>query len=566
MARLLLGLLLVSAMGCTKPAHKPISELSEKEHPKNHVPVQIFSSDYAMQSFFQERELENWFTKDPENDNAEGTAADKTYNELHLKQANEVVVAVIDSGVDIYHEDLKGKIWINPNEIPANGIDDDSNGYIDDIYGWNYLGGYDDNGKPIHIDAETLEVTRELVKMKARKKFLEDQGMALSKSEKVYLDKLSNEVSFERANAEYALNLYGNISRRLEAAYKVFKEVYIIPFDEMTLDSVKFAVTQTQAQADAKTEIIAAFNESGTSSVARLRRLQEYYQSDLDYYYNESFNPRAEIVKDNPEDFSDVGYGNNDVIGVGADHGTHVAGIIAANRHNNLGIRGIADNVKIMALRAVPNGDERDKDIALAVRYAADNGAHIINMSFGKSYSPNKKEVSEAFKYAEEKGLLILHAAGNESSNRDLEDRFPSRNIYDEDGRVIGQLSSFMDIGASSQYNDRTLTATFTNFGQNSVDIFAPGVNLNSTIPNNRYAIFSGTSMACPSAAGVAALILSEHPELSAKDVKELMMTRSRSRAGLSVRLPSNHTISVPFETLSITGGIVDAYRALIAD
>lgn len=566
MLRLLLVFCLLGAMACTKAEHKPIAEIVKKEHPKNHVPMKVFSSEKSMQAFLQERELDNWFTKDAEEDNAEGTAADKTYTQLHLKQAGEVIVAVIDSGVDINHEDLQGKIWVNTNEIPNNGIDDDNNGYIDDIHGWNFLGGYDANGNPVHVDAETLEVTRELVKMKAKKKFLEDQGMALSKSEQIYLDQLAGEVSSAKSEAKYVTTMFSDFLGRLEAAYQVFKEVYKIPFEEMTLDSVKSAITLTEEQAEAKAEIISVFSEAASPSVARVRRILTAYQDDLDYYYNESFNPRAEIVKDNPEDFSQIGYGNNDVIGVGADHGTHVAGIIAADRHNDLGIRGIANNVKIMALRAVPNGDERDKDVALAVRYAADNGAQVINMSFGKGYSPNKKEVSEAFKYAEEKGLLILHAAGNESANRDLEDRYPTRNIYDDDGKVMGEISTWMDIGASSQYKNKTLTATFTNFGQRTVDIFAPGVNLNSTVPDNKYAIFSGTSMACPSAAGVAALVWAELPDLTAQELKERLMTRSRSRAGLSVRLPSNHAVSVPFETLSITGGIVDAYRALIAD
>lgn len=216
-----------------------------------------------------------------------------------------------------------------------------------------------------------------------------------------------------------------------------------------------------------------------------------------------------------------------------------------------------------MAVRVVPNGDERDKDVALGVRYAVNNGAQVINMSFGKGYSPNKKEVSEAFTYAESKGVLVLHAAGNESTDRDQEDRYPTRRVYNAEGEVIDTVETWLDVGASSQFKDRTLAATFTNFGQTTVDLFAPGVNLNSTIPGNKYAVFSGTSMACPSAAGVAALVWSQMPELSAKDLKARLMTSVRSRAGLSVRLPSDHSQDVPFETLSITGGISDAYRAL---
>jgi cell wall-associated protease len=553
-SRVLAALLFLSLAACSKD-RVPLSEALKKEHPKNHVPQRVLTDT--------KRELENWFTKDAELDSAEGTGADRAFAELELKHHKEIIVAVIDSGVDIHHEDLKNKIWINKGEIPGNGIDDDGNGYVDDIHGWNFIGGVDAEGNPIHINAEQLEVTRELIKMKAKKKSLEEQGLTLSEEEVAYLQKISKEVSAALEEADVVIEMLTGYLSELRRHYEVIKDLLKVSFDEMSLASVQALKTETEGQAEAKKKIIEIFMKGGAADVARFVRVKTYYEHDKKYYYNENFQPRQEIVKDNPEDFSDTAYGNNDVIGPGADHGTHVAGIIAADRDNELGIRGIAQNVKIMALRAVPDGDERDKDVALAVRYAVDNGALIINMSFGKGYSPHKSEVSKAFKYAEEKGVLVLHAAGNESTDRDQEDRFPTRMVYDDAGNVVDEIKTWLDVGASSQFRDRTLTATFTNYGQTMVDLFAPGVNLNSTIPGNKYAVFSGTSMACPSAAGVAALVWSQMPELSAVELKDRLLSTVRSRAGLMVRLPSDHSQDVPFETLSITGGIADAFKTL---
>ncbi len=554
-SRALLAFALLVMTACSND-NAPLKKAFEnKEHPKNQLAVKVLNNV---------REVDNWFTKDPEIDQAEGTSADKAYDLLNLQHKKEIIVAVIDSGVDIHHEDLQGKIWTNKAEVAGNGIDDDANGYIDDVSGWNFIGGIDSQGKPTHIDAEQLEVTRELIKMKAKKKSLEEQGLALSEKEQAYFDKISKEVSEALATADEMIAALDKTHKGLKANYEVLKDLLKVPFAEVSAAGVKALVVTTEEQQKAKDEMVALFAQWNAKDVARIVRVMGVYADDKNYYYNEQFLPRAEIVKDEPENFDDVAYGNNDVIGPGADHGTHVAGIIAADRNNSLGVRGVAQNVKIMALRVVPNGDERDKDVALAVKYAADNGANVINMSFGKGYSPQRTQVGEAFKYAEEKGLLIMHAAGNESTDRDQEDRYPTRRVYSEAGEVIDTVGTWLDVGASSQFKDRTLTATFTNFGQTQVDLFAPGVNLNSTVPGNKYAVFSGTSMACPSAAGVAALVWSQMPELSAQELKARLMGTVRSRAGLSVRLPSDHAKDVPFETLSITGGISDAYSAIV--
>ncbi|MCB0348672.1 MAG: S8 family serine peptidase [Bdellovibrionales bacterium] len=509
------------------------------------------------------KEIKNWFTRSPELDGAEGVNADKAIEELHLTHSKEIIVAVIDSGVDIQHEDLKDKIWTNTKEIAGNGIDDDHNGYIDDIHGWNYLGGYDSNGNPVHIGAEQLEVTRELVKMKKKKQELEEQGLELSVKDQAYLLKLQTEVDEEVNGSKDTLKLIADRLEILKTNYDVLKDIIGVEFDKMTNAIVQELKVSTSEEQEAKNKILEVFAAGSPKDVARYHVLQGRYQDQLDFYFNEDFHPRADIVGDNPEDFLDIGYGNNDVRGLDADHGTHVAGIIGASRNNSIGIDGIAENVRIMSLRAVPNGDERDKDVALAIRYAADNGANIINMSFGKNYSPHKHKVSEALLYAQSKGVLIFHAAGNESTDRDQESRYPEKKVFNEEGEVVGKVDSFLDIGASSSFLTRELTATFTNFGQTTVDIFAPGVNLLSSIPDNQYAVFSGTSMASPSAAGVAALVWSQKPELSAIELKQLMMSKARLRHNLLVRLPSDNSQDVLFETLSITGGIADAYRML---
>ncbi len=507
-------------------------------------------------------EIENWFTKDPELDKAEGVSAEKAYRDLNLSNQKEIVVAVIDSGVDIQHEDLQGKIWVNKNEIPDNKIDDDKNGYVDDVYGWNFIGGHDKDGNNVSLEDEQLEVTRELVRMKAKQAALEKEGLELSKEEAVYLKKVGDEVKAARAQGEKVTQYVDLLLSRLKVDYEVLKGLLKVEFQDLKKNDVTAVLPRTEEQEAAKKDALEIFNNAGLSSVVQFNAAKAQYDTVLNVYYNEDFNPRL-IVGDDPNNMNDIHYGNNDVRGLGAEHGTHVAGIIAANRDNGFGIKGVAQNVKIMSLRVVPNGDERDKDIALAVRYAADNGAKVINMSFGKPYSPRKDVVGAAFKYAESKGVLMVHAAGNESTNKDLIENYPTRAVYNKEGNKVGVVNSWLDVGASSQFRNRYLTASFSNFGHSTVDLFSPGVNLRSTIPDNRYAVYSGTSMASPAAAGVAALVWSQEPRLSVQELKSKLMSSARSRAGLMVQLPGDSSQDVPFETLSVTGGIIDAYAAI---
>ncbi|MGE0614599.1 MAG: S8 family serine peptidase [Bacteriovoracia bacterium] len=550
---------LVSAMalnGCgvglgPRPALKPQTEPANKQGDTERLPG-------------EGTEAADWFTKGPA-DGVQGVDVEAVYKKLDLSRGKEIVVAVIDSGVDVNHEDLQGRIWVNEKEANGKpGVDDDGNGYIDDINGWSFLGGKDQDGKIVNIGAETLEVTRELVRLRKLKAELEAKGEKLSEADAKLFETYGAEVASSRAQAEVLKAPNAAALEAIRAPFEVLKEK-IGDMEKIVLAEIEKLETSNDAEAAAKAEIIKALKGANAASVARLRARVQYADDQLNYYYNEAFNPRAEIVKDNPNDFNDVNYGVNDVTGPDADHGTHVSGIIGAVRDNGLGIKGIATNVKIMALRAVPNGDERDKDIALAVRYAADNGANIINMSFGKSVSPGKGKIDEAFLYAANKGVLIVHAAGNSSEDIDTAANFPNRNVLDPARHGgVAEIPTWLEIGASSQFNDQRLTAVFSNYGKKNVDVFAPGVDLNSTTPGNTYSVFSGTSMACPAAAGVAAVIWSQNPELSASQVKAVLLKNARDKADLPVLIPGTMTLA-PYGTLSQTGGEAEVFSALRA-
>ena len=420
----------------------------------------------------------NWY-----NGVGTGMQTDKAYKLLKSKKPKAVIVAVIDSGVDIEHEDLQGKIWTNEKEIPKNGIDDDKNGYIDDVHGWNFLG----NKKGQNLDAARLEKTRILAKLMLKYEDIDPSSINKDAEYELYL-KVKSEVAEARAEFE--------------------------PYMEMLKQGVFDAETK------------------------------KYIEDQMKYNLNVDFNDRA-LIGDNPDDFNDIHYGNSDVEGPDALHGTHVAGIIAAIRGNNKGGDGVADNVKIMSIRTVPNGDEFDKDIYLAVRYAVDNGASVINMSFGKAYSPHQEKVYEAFQYADSKGVLMIHAAGNDAKDIDIEPNYPT-SLYSFQEMP---LDHFLTIGASTKDKD-TLTASFSNFGKKGVDIFAPGFEIYNSVTENQYQNLQGTSMAAPMVAGVAAMLKSYFPSLSMSEIK-------------SIILSSGTTYKGNFQNLSATGKVVNVYNAV---
>ncbi|MGD8110668.1 S8 family peptidase [Vibrio sp. TRT 17S01] len=488
----------------------------------------------------------DWFNLSPLTTDIQGVGASAVYDFLLPPlMPQPIIVAVMDSGVDVEHEDLKDNLWVNTGEIPDNGIDDDRNGYIDDVHGWNFLG----NSMGIDVDHDTLEVTREYKKylaLKERNRWIPPKKLKYYQAvEADYLESVTSNQT----------QLKAVLAAQTEAnGYKSIIEEKTDHTD-FTADGVQILLTHSDPEVVAAAEgLLDVFKL--WYSFAYMDSRKERYEEALNYYYNLELDTRRDIVMDNPYINWEKGYGNNNVKGPVGRHGTHVAGIIAAKRGNGIGIDGVADHAKIMSVRVVPNGDERDKDIANGVRYAVDNGAKIINMSFGKSYSPSKWVVDHAFRYAQRKGVLIVHSAGNSSNDNDIKPSFPNR--YSIFG-ALKPISTWMDVGASSKYADADLVTYFSNFGQESVDIFAPGHRILSTTPDNTYKAFSGTSMAAPVVSGVAALVWSYNPDLTAVEVKKLLMDTSRTYPGLMINKPSDPKQQVPFETLSISGGIVDA-------
>ncbi len=495
----------------------------------------------------------NWYNKSPLDDKIYGAEVDKAYdNLLKDKESTTVIVAVIDGGIDITHEDLKDNIWYNKDEIPENGIDDDKNGYIDDIHGWNFLG----NSKGENITNENLEITRIYREYKDR--FENIDPKTLSEEDKELYD------IFYQAELIYFTNLNEALDykERITSFEKRFNNSYdtILVFtnkDTISINELDSINTDDTEILNHVNYLKRLFYNGFTPNV--LEKMSEYSKEEVEYHLNLDFSPR-EIIGDDQNDLR-IPYGNNNVYAPEAFHGTFVAGIIGAKRNNGIGINGIANDVQIMALKVVPNGDERDKDVAKAIRYAVDNGARIINMSFGKELSPQKQLVDEAILYAEEKGVLMVHAAGNDGLNIDKVKQYPTKNINDDKS-----VSNWITVGASSMNNDLDFAANFSNYGKNMVDIFAPGVDIESLAPESKYEIADGTSFSAPVVSGVAALLLSYYPELTYSDIKNIILNSALDFSNTKVYVPSEYSIkrkTTKFKKLSSTGGIISAYKAV---
>ena len=501
-----------------------------------------------------------WYLRDPQLDKTPGTGTTRAYAELLKGRVpTAVVVAVIDSGIDTAHVDLKPVLWRNPGEIPGNGIDDDKNGYIDDVHGWNFLGGKDGR----NISVETLEVTRVVGKLGPRfAGKTSAQVKAADRAEYTMYLKAKKAYDAKRKELTSGLAQADQMTGPLTQMTVTLKEkLNVTRLDTATMRQAAAQVSDAEVKG-LLTSLYQNMKQGGIADtdalLAELNSELKDQREQLDYSLNPKFNARADIVQDNPEDVSQRNYGNNDVTGPDALHGTHVAGIIAAVRNNNLGIQGIAGTpVQIMSVRAVPNGDERDKDVANAIRYAVDNGAQIINMSFGKEFSPQRPAVEAAYKYAANKNVLLVHAAGNENDNLDVNQHYPAS--FYLDGSTPPNL---LTVGASGPEDDENLPASFSNYSKRQVDVFAPGVGIYSTLPGNKYGSESGTSMASPVTAGVAAVLKSYYPSLTAADLKRIIRQSAQVHHTL-VLVPGEKGKKADFSTLSATGGIVDLYTAL---
>lgn len=520
--------LLVACGGTSKIASLPIETLEGKN-----IPTQVENPS--------KDELKTWPHRDLLTTGYPGISLAEAYKALKGRKAQTVIVGVVDSGVDINHEDLKSIIWTNPKEIPNNGIDDDKNGYVDDVHGWNFLG---------EINQDNLEYVRILKK-----------GDTSDPDYKRAEEKYDKE--FKEANEK--IELYSQIKERIaQSDALIQKHLGKKEYTEEDLDKIDASSLQLLGAVRGMKYLLS----NGVSVKETLEELSEgikHYEDRLKYGLNKEFNPRK-VLNDNPDDLNDKIYGNNNVIGPtaeGALHGTHVAGIIAAVRHNNIGIDGVADHVRIMPVRTVPDGDEYDKDVALALRYAIDNGAKVINTSFGKEFSPHKEWVYDALKYAAEKDVLIVNAAGNDTKNVDVQLTFPDDNI---NGKEF--TDTMITIGALNYEYNENLVASFSNYGKNNVDLFSPGVQIYATVPENKYKFLDGTSMAAPEVAGVAALIRAYFPKLKAREVKQILMesglTPTVKEVLVGGRGEEGEAKRMLFSELSKSGKIVNAYNAII--
>ena len=491
----------------------------------------------------------DWQLLDITTDRVVGVSAKRAERELlaNKKPTRTVTVAVIDGGIDTAHVGLKANLWTNSKEVAGNGRDDDNNGYADDVHGWNFIGGKD--GKDVHH--ETLEVTR--LYARCTKAVEGTSAAKLPVPDAATCKRASEEFEKERAETQQLGQQVTQISTVMTRANEILRRAI---GDSLTKAKVTaFQPTSTETQQARMMWL--RLDEAGISPEA-IKEAQEEFESKSKYGLNPQYDPRP-LVGDDYANTSERRYGNANVMGPDAKHGTHVAGIIGAVRGTQGGIDGIAPNVKLMMIRTVPDGDERDKDVANAIRYAVDNGAQIINMSFGKGFSPEKAVVDEAVKYADSKGVLMVHAAGNDGENLAEKPSFPTP-AYTTGGKP----TNWIEVGASSWKPLDSLAANFSNYGKAQVDVFAPGVDIMSTVPGGGYERQSGTSMAAPVVSGVAAMLMSYFPNLSAADVKRILLESATRYADQRVLRPGAEAGErVPFGSLSSTGGIVNAYAAV---
>lgn len=543
-----LGLLAAGIItGCSSTAPKVVS-----------TPVKNIDEIPLKVRDLSDAELKNWTNKDLTQDTIPGMSVDRAYAEIIKKnRPSPVIVGVVDSGVDVEHEDLKNVLWINTDEIPGNGKDDDNNGYIDDIHGWNFLG---------DAVAENMEYVRIYKDLKPKYEGKSESSISTADREEFALYK-SAKAEYEKEYDEsvQTRDQYLQIKEQIVTAHNaVSKELGTEDYTKEQLADFKPGNEQMNQYKSILSQIQYNVNENIPEALEELDDAIDYYKGRLSTHFNLELDGRA-IVGDDPYDITDTDYGNNEVSGPEADkenvkHGTHVAGIIAADRSNEIGLKGVANNARILVVRAVPDGDEYDKDIALGIRYAVDNGAKVINTSFGKYFSTNPEWVIDAIKYAADNDVLIVNAAGNEGLDLDTNRVYPN----DQDPTNASEIAdNFLTVGALNYEYGSGLVAEFSNYGKTNVDVFAPGTKIWSTTPNNEYEYLQGTSMASPAVAGIAAIIRGYYPQLSASQVKQVIMD-SGLTTNATVIVGGDRSNTKKFESLSTSGKMANLYNALI--
>ncbi|MCW5519910.1 S8 family serine peptidase [Aureitalea sp. L0-47] len=522
------------------------------------TPIENIDSLPLKTSPLSDDETKSWGAADLLTDTIPGMSVDKAYAEIlnnTKRKGQKVIVGVIDSGVDIEHEDLKDVIWVNEDEIPGNGKDDDNNGFVDDVHGWNFLG---------DIVGENMEYTRYIRKLGPKFEGKSESSVsAADRADYAIYTKAKAEYDKEYKDVKANNDRYEQILSQLEPAHSaISKKLGKEDYNAEDLSGIANPSPAEQQQIGMLTQML-SYGESVPEVIKQLNGGIDYFGGRLETHFNLDKEFRTALNND-PDDFSTKIYGDNDVDGPDpkeedATHGTHVAGIIAAKRNNGVGMNGVANNAEIMVIRTIPDGDEYDKDVALAIRYAVDNGAKVINTSFGKYFSPHPEWVRDAIKYAASKDVLIVNAAGNEAFNLDTIE------VYPNDQSLSGPeiANNVLTVGALNYKYGGEMIATFSNYGKSNVDVFAPGVRIWSTTPLNEYEYLQGTSMAAPAVAGVAATIRSYYPNLSAAQVKEVIMN-----SGLTSKSPvvlgGDSSNQENFGDISKSGKMVNMYNALI--
>lgn len=524
--------------------------------------IGVFAQEASVQDPLKDKDLMTWYHKDFASSKVYGVNTDNAYKYLESKglKPKSVVVAVLDSGVEVDHPGLKNNMWKNPNEVPNNGKDDDGNGYIDDVHGWNFMGSAKGD-----IDVDNMEVTRVVKKYKS---VFEGENSAENKANQAKMPEefamyMQSKEIFNKKSIE-ARQQYQSIQMVNQFIPVMVKLLNGKPFTQETLSAIKPATQQEAIALNVMGNMVNDPEAVGKSPEDFQKYMEEEMKTYLDYYgqqatqqYNLDFDPRAELVGDNYDDYTEKHYGNNNYEGPDAGHGTHVAGIIAGLPQGEEVQYGVAHKVaKIMAVRTVPNGDERDKDVANSIRYAVDNGAKILNMSFGKPVSPGKKVVWDAFRYAEKKGVLLVKAAGNDNEDIQNSVHYPTNFKDPADDKPF--LKNMIVVGASTK-DAETLRAGFSNFNSKMVDVFAPGQQIYSTVPDAKYKYEQGTSMASPVVAGAAAVLLAYMPELKPEQIIEALVKTS-NKSTVDAALPGD--LKATFDTISRAGGVIDVRKA----
>jgi subtilisin family serine protease len=557
-ARSLLTLLLVVTLtGCASsqqaaspPSPSTSDPVAATDTTQSNASSDPVAADSAAVAATASEAATDWFHYDATGA-APGLGTNEAYRTVLANRTPKqtVTVAIIDSGVDIDHEDLQPVIWANDDEVPGNGVDDDQNGYVDDVHGWNFIGGPD--GQSVEYD--TFELTRLYTNLHERFADVDSSEVPpMARDAYARYRRIAAEFTEKRDEAQQQYQNVQQAHQVVQVAAQMLRDH--LQADALTRQAVE-GVSSSNPDVQRARDILMYFYQQDLTP-SDINEYHDYLQQRVEYNYNPDFDPRS-IVGDDYSDKTERVYGNNDVTGPDAEHGTHVAGIVGAARDNGIGIDGVATGVRIMSIRAVPNGDERDKDVANAIRYAVDNGADIINMSFGKGYSPYKNVVDAAVQHADSMGVLMVHAAGNDGANVDSTASYPTR--YYENG---GHADLWLGVGASSPDGGQELAASFSNYGDEKVDVFAPGASIYSTVPGNRYDRSSGTSFAAPMVTGLAALIMAYHPELSAAQVRQLILDTATPHGDTQVTIPGGSRM-VPFAALSRTGAIINAHAAL---